>query len=98
MARTRLLYFVTSLGDGWIVLSEDQRYGPFPRYDDAFGCAVAEARAAGTCGFASAVLHASADGTVELRWSYGSGTVTAGGALPGPAEVPVPFPFESAYR
>lgn len=98
VARTRLLYFVAGFGDEWIVLSEDQRYGPFPRYCDAFERAVSEAQAAGACGFASAVLHASADGMVELRWSYGSGTVTQGGAVPGPTGVPVPSLLESPYR
>jgi hypothetical protein len=72
MEKTELLFFVMAMDDHWAIRSEEQRYGPFTSYWDAYRRAVDEAQAAGSLGFASAVLvRATRSGAFRLRWTYG---------------------------
>ncbi|HSK40178.1 MAG TPA: hypothetical protein VK943_10465 [Arenibaculum sp.] len=72
MQKTELLFVIMNFRSEWIVRSEDQQYGPFISYSDAFHDAVEEAQAAGLCGFASAVLGQSSIGSpFDVQWTYG---------------------------
>jgi hypothetical protein len=72
MEKTKLFFFVTGLGDVWVIRSEGEFYGPFASYRAAYDQAVVEARAATTYGFASAVfVPSSAGGSFKAGWAFG---------------------------
>ncbi len=78
MGKTELFFFVTALPDCWVVQSEDEVYGPFKSYRAAFSQAVVEAQAAGTYGFASAVLVRPGGGApYQAGWTFGRDVVPA---------------------
>ncbi|WP_084536893.1 hypothetical protein [Azospirillum halopraeferens] len=71
MARAH--YFVTKRSNGWFILLERERYGPFSGgREAALIAAVQAAHQAGKDGHEASVRLRAVDGRVRIAWTFGS--------------------------
>jgi len=64
--KPKLLYSIEFKSGGWMACCEDQQYGPYSTFDEAFTSAMTEATAARRLGFHSIIAAGSQHITGEL--------------------------------
>ena len=69
MARTQ--YFVTNRGGQWMIVLNDQDYGPYKTQRDAYLAAVDAAHKEGKQGRDAQVLIQGTDHKFRTEWTYG---------------------------